>query len=135
LDPKNATYRCDLARALFEMGALGRSAEQYKKATKLTPGWMDESNTLAGQLLRSKVANQAKYLRALELASELCQATAFQNPQFLETLAAAYAANAQMHKARQTARTAIDLAAAAGQKTLADEIRQRAKDYETMRQN
>ena len=69
----------------------------------------------------------------LELATEICQASDYRVPRYLETLAAAYAATGQIEKARQTTQKAIDLATASGQKELAAQIRGRGKSYEDAR--
>jgi len=133
LSPKNPTYRCDLALALFEMGEPQRSAGQYKKASELQPDWMAKFHALAGKLLEAKGVRLPEGQRALELATELCQASAYRNPQFLETLAAAYAATGQREKAWQTSQKAIELATASGQKALAEQIRERGKSYQDSR--
>jgi len=130
LSPKNLTFRCDFARALFEMGEHQRSAGQYEKAAEIRPDWMAGFHALAGNLLKQKGVELAQSQRALELATELCQASAYRNPQFLDTLAAAYAATGQGGKARQTSEKAIELATARGQKALAEQIRERAKSYQ-----
>jgi len=130
LSPKNPAYRCDLALAFSEMGEPQKSAEQYRIASELQLGWMDNSHAMAGKLLELKGVKLAQNQRALEIATEVCQASGYRNPQFLATLAAAYAATGQREKARQTSQKAIELATASGQKTLAEQIRERGKSYQ-----
>jgi len=133
LSPKNLTYQCDLARALFEMGELQRSARQYEKASEIRPDWMVGFNAMAGNLLEYKGTEPAQCQRALELAAEVCQANGYGNPQFLDTLAGAYAATGQREKARQASQKAIELATASGQMALAEQIRERGKTYQETR--
>jgi len=127
--PKDASFRCDLARMLLEIGETVKAAEQYRKASEIQPGWMSQFNVIASNLLNLKGVNLGQGQRALKIASELCQATGYKDPQFLDTLAAAYAATENMDRARATAKKAADLAANGGEKALAERIRERAKSY------
>ena len=65
----------------------------------------------------------------MELAKEICQATEYRDPAFLDTLAAAYAATGHVAKARETARKAIELAIAGKQDALAKQIKERSEAY------
>src|SRR5439155_4864777 len=46
---------------------------------------------------------------AVRLARQACQATAYRQPEFLDTLAAAYAENGRFEEAQAAARQALDL--------------------------
>jgi protein O-mannosyl-transferase len=127
--PDRADYYCDLGLALYEGGERNRADDQYHTASRLQPDWTAQMNAAAGHLLNSDRPAVRQNQRALEMAKEVCQATDFRNPAYLDTLAAAYAATGDSTRARATARKAIDLAAADKQDSLAKQIQERSKKY------
>ena len=62
---------------------------------------------------------------------EVCQATGYRNPAFLETLATAYAATGHIAKGQETAQKAVELATASKQDALARQIKERWKSYQS----
>jgi Flp pilus assembly protein TadD len=67
--------------------------------------------------------------RALQLAEEVCEKTANEDPRALDTLAAAYAANGQFDQARAAAARAEMLARQRGDLDTADQIAAHARSY------
>ena len=67
---------------------------------------------------------------AVELARRAIRLSGGREPAILDTLAAAYAEAGRFAEATQTARQAIELAAAEGKRSLADKIRGRLDLYQ-----
>jgi len=67
---------------------------------------------------------------AVKFAERCCKLTNYQNPEILDTLAAAYAATERFEQAIETAEKAIRLAEAAGKSKLAEEIHGRLQLYQ-----
>ena len=70
---------------------------------------------------------------AVQHALRLCEATRYQLPSAVDTLAAAYAAAGRFEDAVKTAEKAIELASATGQHELAAKIRGRLLLYQEKR--
>jgi hypothetical protein len=81
-------------------------------------------------VLDNKNAPAYEAVKALEAARQVCQATEFRQPQFLDSLAAIYAENRRFREAADTARKAIDLARASGEEPLLNQLTERLKLYE-----
>ena len=60
---------------------------------------------------------------AIRLAQQACELTDFNQPEFLGVLSVAYAAAGRFDKAIETAQKALELAQAANQQQMANELR------------
>lgn len=69
--------------------------------------------------------------RAIQLASQACKLTGEQEPNYLDTLASAYAADGQFDKAIQTEKKALEIAKTNPQQVDADELRERLALFES----
>jgi tetratricopeptide (TPR) repeat protein len=114
LDTRNVKVRCTLAYCLFHLGKLQAAREQYQEATKLDPDWLQQANAKAWTRATNPESRTRDGRSALELAQQVCQATEHTVPQFLDTLAAAYAEVGNFDQAVATARQALSLASANG---------------------
>ena len=123
-DPGQRTARYQLASNLARM-------HQYGPALRELRVLLEKANDLAALGLYARilatasdatVRNGADAMRAAERA---CQATQFQNPAFLDTLAASYAESGRFPEAVSTAEKAAALARTAGKTNLANEIEKR----------
>jgi tetratricopeptide (TPR) repeat protein len=130
LQPRQPRYHCDLGLAFYERGQKDKALGQYRAASELLPNWPEQFNNLVWSLLTPEAPGEFQARTALDTAMEICQATNFRNPQFLDTLAAAYAANGRFPEAVQMAKEAVRLAEEAGQKALGEQIRERLKGYQ-----
>jgi tetratricopeptide (TPR) repeat protein len=110
LEPGNIKYRCDLARALYKEELKSEAMEHYRQALKQDPRWPQAFNRAARQLATHREAKFRNGAQAVQLAEEVCQATDNQEPQFLDTLAAAYAEAGRFPEAVATAEMALKLA-------------------------
>jgi hypothetical protein len=97
------------------------------------PIYLPGVNAFAWLLATSPDEQVRKPRAAEQLARTCCEATGYANPRFLDTLAAAYAAQNQFGRAIETASQAVDRAARLGQTTLASEITTRVELYKASR--
>jgi tetratricopeptide (TPR) repeat protein len=133
---RNATeaeYLREFGLALYEIGEMQKAQVQYRIALKVQPDWPDRLNRLAWDAVTRSPRDVRQSSEALVSAKKVCQATAFQQPNFLATLAAAYAEAGQFQEAVDTASRALDLAIASNQEPLAGQIRQQLRRYEQNR--
>lgn len=123
-DPKHPETFLYLGMTLGQAGRIREAVVAYQTALKLNPDLPGALNNLA--LIRATSSDDT--LRngpeAVQLAERACQLTHFRQPQFVETLAAAYAEAGRFHEAQATAAAAARLAAAAGLTAQAERDRQ-----------
>jgi Flp pilus assembly protein TadD len=89
LEPRVIRYRCNLASALHDQGQKEAAQEAYREADRLRPGWPAEANRAAWGLATAADTRLRFAALALRLARQACQATGYERPEFLETLAVA----------------------------------------------
>jgi tetratricopeptide (TPR) repeat protein len=130
LEPARASYRCSLAHALSRTGQPDAAAEQYREATRLAPNWLSNYDQEAAVRATAPDERLRNGRRAVDLAEQVCDATGYRQPHFLDTLAAAYAEAGNFDAAVKTARKALELASTGGPSGLADGLRQRIEQYE-----
>lgn len=124
----------DLGLVLFEQGRADEAIAAWRQAVRLQPrslryrAGLDQAR--AWRLATDPQSSPRNAAEALELAETACRATAYAEPDFLATLAAAYAANGRFADAVTAARRAAILASEAGRKSLAERIEARINRYE-----
>ena len=128
-NPAYAESRYNLGNVLWQKGAKAEAVEQMKTALGLQPGDAGFQHDLAWMLATAPQASLRNGARALELASQSNRATGGNNPLYLDTLAAAYAAAGDYSNAVKTAETALQLAQAQSNTALADALRKEIKSY------
>ncbi len=130
IQPVNAKYRFHYACALQAQGHLAAARAEYDEGMRLDPTWAAVIDDSAWQMVTRGPTDRHLMLEALTQATEACQATEYRRADFLDTLAAAYAATDRFEEAEQTARRALELATAADQPELARRIEERLRLYE-----
>jgi tetratricopeptide (TPR) repeat protein len=125
LGPVDVPFRCRLALALQDDGQAEAAETQYQEAFRLNPRWPAEANQAAWRMATAR--HDRNGVLALDLAREVCQASGNMVPEFLDTLAAAWAETGHFDKAQATARQALDLAT--GKPDLERTIRERLAGY------
>jgi tetratricopeptide (TPR) repeat protein len=105
--------------------------QTLREGLRLAPDKPDFANSLAWILATSPSAEHRNGQEAVKLAEQACAAVRYNNPQFLDTLAAAYAEAGRFEEAQKRARDAIQMGQAAGlpEESLAD-FRDRLGLYE-----
>jgi tetratricopeptide (TPR) repeat protein len=133
LDPNRVKYRCALACALQEQGDPLTAQKEYQRASQVDPHWPGEFDRRAWRLATHPDVRLRDAVEALALAKQVCQATRYQQPVPLDTLAAAYAEAGHFPEAVATAERAQTLAAAAKREDLAKELAERVRLYKECR--
>ena len=98
-----------LAWAQYETGDHASARRHYSESLRLDPNWTYKTNRDAWMLATNMEPSGRNGLRAVQLARRICQATEFQQPEFLDTLAAAYAETGRFSEAVTTVERAINL--------------------------
>lgn len=121
------------ARCLYAFGKKEEAIQHLRSALAIEPDHSISLNGLAWILATRKNGNTEDQLEALESALKAHRLRAVDDPTYLDTLAAAYAANGLFEKARHTARNALSAAEDRGQTRLAEKIKKRLTLYEQNR--
>ena len=118
-----------LASLYSEMGYVEASVTYYRQALDLKPGWVVVMNNLAWRLAIFPEAAFFDPQEAVRLAEEACRRTRRREPNFLDTLATAYAAAGDFEKAVAAADEAMALAVKLRDDTLARGIQDHLRLY------
>jgi tetratricopeptide (TPR) repeat protein len=129
LKPDSIQAHLGLAETFYRKGKLAPAIKQWGEVLKLRPGYAKIQNDLAWVLATQENAELRNPPEAVRLARSACELTKFNQPGYLDTLAAAYAADGRFDKAVETAKNAIAMASSAGQNTLAGNIQNRLLLY------
>jgi len=127
--PKSAT-RLFLAALLAATGQTPAAATEYQIVLKTEPKSIEALNNLAWILATATDPQQRDGTEAVRLAREACKLTDYQQPVALGTLAAAYAEAGDFSNAVATAESAIRLASASGNESLAERNRKLLRMYQ-----
>jgi protein O-mannosyl-transferase len=130
IEPGEWRFRALLGLALYESGDQAAAVAQYREATRLNPGWPRTLSQKAWILATHPEPHFRNGKQSLQMALQVCQATANENAPYLDTLAAAYAEAGNFPRAIETAKQALAQAATEGNNDLAHEIKGRVELYE-----
>jgi Tfp pilus assembly protein PilF len=129
LDPNFALARYNLGSMYYEQGRYELAVTHWTKALELNPDLADALNLLSWILATTKDTKLHNPIEAVKYAQRACESTEYNRPDFLDTLAAAYAAAGRFPEAVETAEKAVALAMALEQKELAINIQKRLELY------
>ena len=127
--PKSAEARLNLAIVRQMQGETDAAVEQYRLILNENPNSSEALNNLAWILATDKNPGNRRGAEAESLARRLCEATAHQEPAYLDTLAAALAESGKYREATQITRAAIELARGKAEHDLADTLAKRIQVY------
>ena len=130
IDPDSGEAQNNLGNTLLRMGRMDEAAAHYGKALEIEPASVNAQNNLAWLLATSSDAWLRNGAKAVELAEQADQLTKNKNPVIGATLAAAYAEAGRFPEAVKTARRALNLATASGNRVLADAIHAQIELYQ-----
>jgi tetratricopeptide (TPR) repeat protein len=133
LDPKSAEAHVSLGDALYAQGQTAEALAHWRAAIDLQPNDAVTLRRAAWVLATSPDAALRNGDEALALAVRAMELSGGKDARTLDTLAAAYAEEAEFTDAALTARRALALAAQEKQPALADEIAQQLAGYEAER--
>jgi tetratricopeptide (TPR) repeat protein len=130
LQPNSPLCYYDLAHALQELGRPQEARAMYEQAVAKEPRFVPLFNQSAWQLATSPDPRARNGRRALELAKKACAAAKNTNPDYLDTLAAAYAELGRFDEAVASARLALQILEKSHTVGDAQGIRRRLECYE-----
>ena len=108
-NPADAVLHNKLGDLYIRKGMVGEGIAQLKRAIALRPDYALAYNYLAWIYATSLQASRRNGKEAVALAGRACELTGFQNPDFLDTLAAAYAEAGDFAQAVSCQEKAISL--------------------------
>jgi tetratricopeptide (TPR) repeat protein len=129
-DPNSAQAWLQVANVQAELGRWPAAAAALERATDLTPGDWGLVNFRAWVLSTAPDDSVVDGDLAVELAERMIAGAGDQDPNLLDTLAAAYARAGRFTEAVTTARRALELARNSQDERLAKEIAERIELYE-----
>jgi tetratricopeptide (TPR) repeat protein len=127
-DPRNAESHYNLANLLLQAGRSAEAVAHYHEALAIKPGSSLVGNRLAWVLATSDDANVRNGPQAVNLAEQICPMGKCTQPEFLDTLAAAYAEAGRFDRAVDAASRALE-SARGRNPGLADRITERLDVY------
>ena len=131
LNPNLIQAHYNLAQILIEQRRAGEAVTHLEKVIELDPSLFIPISQLASILAENKNASYYNPQRAIQLAERACKLTDYKQPEFLDILALAYAADGKYPLATETAKKALDLAQSQGQEQLKNRIQEHLHSYET----
>jgi protein O-mannosyl-transferase len=124
----NSMAQGTLGGALYFRGETIRALGHFQEAIRLDP--LNGLNGLAWVMATTSNPKFLNGAKAVQLAKQANQLTQYKHPDFLDTLAAAYAATGNFPEAIDTAQMALALARQGGRTELARNIGQRIALYQ-----
>ena len=124
--PETLVY---LGMTLGQAGRNREAADAYRAALKLNPDLPEALNNLALILATSSEDGLRNGPEAVQSAERACQLTQFRQPQFIETLAAAYAEAGRFQDAQAVMTQLEQLATNAGRTGLAEKYHRLLERY------
>ena len=131
--PEHINARYNLALALWSLGKSEEAIQEYRRIMKVKPKWAIVANSLAWVLATDQDPQNRNGTEALKWARIACEGEGRKNSEYLDTLAAAYAETGRFKEAVKTVREGLELARAASDGELAQELQERLKLYEAGR--
>ncbi len=122
LDPANEQAHFQSGILLAGRKQLPASIEHLRTAARLKPGWPAPLNFLARILAASNDPQIRNGKEAVQLAGRACELVRYENPVYLDTLAAALAEAGQFAEAIQASEQSKKLAVKLGQSKLVEQI-------------
>jgi tetratricopeptide (TPR) repeat protein len=133
IKPNYATAHENIGDVYLVRGKIEEAIACWNRVFELDPGRADIINDIAWLRATHERDEFRDPEEALRLAQRACELTGYGRPNFLDTLAAAYAAAGKFPEAIETAKKAINLARLADRKQLANEIQTHLQLYERER--
>ncbi len=131
--PEHINARYNLGLALWSLGNTEQAIVEYQTIMKVKPNWAIVANSLAWVLATDKNPGNRNGTEALRWAQVACAGEGGEKPEYLDTLAAAYAEAGDFKSAMRTARKGVKLARAASHMELVRELQERLALYEAGR--
>jgi tetratricopeptide (TPR) repeat protein len=122
IQPKDADAHTCLGNAFLRRGSVSRAVAEYETAATLAPEDPHSRNNIAWALATSYDSSVRDGPKAVGFAQQAVTLSGGREPQFIRTLAAAYAENGQFSEAIAAARQAAIIANMQGNQRLANNV-------------
>ena len=119
-----------MASVLARQGRFAEAAGHFQRAMEIRPDFPDVINNLAWLRATCPEAGLRSGAEAVTLAQRVNRLSGYGRPDYLDTLAAAYAEAGRFPEALETAHRALELARQQNQPALADALRARIALYQ-----
>jgi Flp pilus assembly protein TadD len=129
LKPDYGSAHYNLSLVLARCGRIKEAVGHGREAVRLEPNAVQSNRLLAWLIATQESSTGGTTAEAVEAAQRACALTGRRDGPCLDTLAAAYASAGRFDEAVATAKEAWQLARAAGQNSLAEEIHVRLQLY------
>ena len=129
LAPRDTMTQLELAVALEANSQSGLAIEHYRQLLSKQPKLLPAANNLAWIHATSPQGEHRDGQEAFRLAQLICEATDFQQPEYLDTLAAALAELGQFEEAVRQGERALELAKKRKNNPLESDIASRVLSY------
>ena len=130
LRPDYALAHHNLGKLLQQEGQVREAIAHYQSALEIQPDFAAARGSLAWVLATSPEPSVRDGVRAVALAQEALRPSETNNPMLIATLAAAYAEARRFQEAIETAKQALQVAAAQKRNALANRIRAEIAAYQ-----
>jgi tetratricopeptide (TPR) repeat protein len=129
--PNDIQTLWQLACCLHETGDFSEAIKVYYQVIRIEPNFPEALSRVAWILAVVPDDKLQNPTQAILLAQKACQMTEFNDPIMLDTLAVAYASANRFKEAIETSQKAVDLARAAGQVEMVQEMEKNLKLYQS----
>jgi tetratricopeptide (TPR) repeat protein len=123
IEPNDADAHTSLGNAFLRKGSLQEAIAHYKEASVLAPEDPHSRNNIAWVLATASDASFRDGRRAVGFAEKAVQLSSGREPQFMRTLAAAYAESGRFSEALAAAQQAAAMATMQGKNDLANRLK------------
>lgn len=127
--PEHINARYNLGMSLWASGNSKAAVAQYRQVLEMKPDWSVAANSLAWILATDRDKDVRNGGEAVKWALVACRGEGLKNPEYLDTLAAAYAEVGAFGQAAIIAKESINISQKKGYDSLSKEVQKRLQLY------
>ena len=123
----------NIAIIFYQQNEIGKAMGHWAEALRVKADLPEILNNMAWIMATNEESKYRNPDKSMDMARRACEITDYQNPQLLDTLAAAYASAGKFQQAIETAEKAVGVALAADNKEMAKQIQSRLTLYQNQK--